>query len=253
MHHFSKHFLIVTLVIALFSSIGYANQVTLYGDASYPPYSYADNGKAAGIYTEIIKKAFDKIDGYEVAFEMLPWKRGISYVKEGTGLALFPPYFSQERTEWMTYSEPILPETIVVFGKKEKLEGKTKWPEDFFGSTVSLNSGFDPEGTGTKAFKDAIETGKIKLDDQGKDNLTNLKKLSIGRSDFYINDQLIDISEFPDIVRGIEINKNNGYLGFTKNTEKFPFIPDLLEKFNKAINEMKASGEIEKIIESHKK
>lgn len=230
-----------------------ATEVTLYGDNSYPPYSYLDNGKPAGVYVEIIEKAFAKIDGYEVTFSMVPWKRGIDYVKKGKGVALFPPYFSEDRVPWMLFSEPILPETVVVFGKPEKLEGKIKWPEDFFGSTVAMNSGYNPVSMGTQAFKDAIDAGKIKLDDQGQKNENNLKKLEKGRVDFYITDQMIDISAFKSIVRGIEANKNHGYLGFTKKQDKFSFIPDLKSKFDAVIKEMKASGEIDKIVNSYKK
>lgn len=244
----------IVLVCSLcFAGAAFSIEVTIYGDHSYPPYSYSDNKKPAGVYVEIIEKAFTRIEGYELTIEVVPWKRGIKYIKDGYGAALFPPYFSEERVPWMLFSEPILPETVVVFGKSEKLAGKTKWPEDFYGSTIGMNAGFGIVTMGTQAFKDAIDAGKIKLDAQGRKNIYNLKKLEMDRFDFYINDQMIDISEFKSITRGIEVTQNHGYLGFTRKQDDFPFIPDLKAKFDKVILDMKFSGEIGMIVNSYKK
>lgn len=231
-----------------------ATDVNIYCDNSYPPYSYQDsNKKAAGVYVEIMEKAFAKIEGYTLKMTPAPWKRGLKFLKDGKCVGLFPPYFSEERLSFMNFSEPILPETVVVFGTSEKLKGKTKWPEDFYGSTIGMNAGFGIATMGTQAFKDALDAGKMKLDDQGKQNENNLKKLEKGRVDFYINDQMVDISQYKSIVRGIPVSKNHGYLAFTKKEDKFPFIPDLKAKFDAVIKEMKASGEIDAIVKSYKK
>lgn len=240
------------LFVSVHAGAAFAQEVTILGDASYPPYSYSDKGKPAGVYVDILTKAFEKIDGYTLTLKMTPWKRAIEMVKTGRNIAFFPPYFSEERTQWTTFSEPILPETTIVFGTEEKLAGKTQWPEDFFGSKVGLNTGFSPVSQGTQAFKDAIDAGNITLDDKGQKNEHNLKKLAAGRLDFYINDQMIDISAFPSIKRGIAVNQNNGYLGFTKAGD-FPYLDDLKEKFDAVIKGMKASGEIDAIVKNYQK
>lgn len=113
-----------------------AKEVVLLGDDAYPPYSYLEDGVAKGVYVDVIRKVFDKIDGYEVKFDLKPWKRCIKYVKEGKNVGFFPPYFSEERNTWTEFSEPILEEQVVVYGKAEKLAGKTVWPNDFFGCLI---------------------------------------------------------------------------------------------------------------------
>lgn len=236
-------------------SAGAAEKVTIYGDDGYPPYSYLDSATNTpkGIYVEILQRAFAKMPEYEVEIKLYPWKRGLDMIQTGKGLAMFPPYFSEERSSWMDLSEPILAERIMVFGTAEKLKGKSKWPEDFYGSKIGLNAGFNPLSMGGKGFAEAIKEGKLILD-EGKDNETCLKKMSAGRSDFYINDQLVDISAFPDIKRSeIEANRNHGHLGFTKKTDGFPYLADFKTKFDKIIKEMKASGEIDKIFNAAKK
>ena len=228
-------------------------EITLFGDEGYPPYSYSEGDKAKGIYVEVLTKIFEKIEGYEVKFKMLPWKRCIKLVKDGKSIAFFPPYYTEERETWMVFSEPILQEQTIVFGKAEKLKGKTKWPEYFYNHTFGLNAGFNPEAMAGKKFSSAVQMGMIKIN-EAKNNESNLKKLAKDRLDFYINDKLIDISSFPDIKRGIVAKNNWGYLGFTrKDFEYSEYLNDFKIKFNKAVKKTKETDEIQKIINSYTK
>lgn len=156
----------------------------------------------------------------------------------------------------MTLSEPILEEKLVVFGKKSKFEGKAKWPDDFSGAKVGLNAGFDHAGLLGDAGAAAEKEGKIKID-EGPDSALNLKKLDMGRVDFYINDQLTDISSVAGgddpVVIGAEVGGQWGYLGYTQKTDAFPFAKDFQEKFNAVIKEMKESGRIAEIVKSYQK
>ena len=126
-------FLVLVLAIVLFgqSIVSAKQQMTIYGDGNYPPYSYEEDGQPKGIYVEILKSAFSKMTDYDVTINMVPWTRGLLYVKNGDVAALFPPYYVEERDPWMLFSEPILEEQVVIFGKSKNLKGKTKWPEDF--------------------------------------------------------------------------------------------------------------------------
>ena len=245
-------FILLVLVVYLFSqSFVFAKeQVIIYGDDNYPPYSFEKNREPKGIYVKVLKSAFSDMPDYNVTIKMVPWKRGLAYIKRGQGLALFPPYYSEKRKQWMLFSEPILKEQVIVFGTKEKLNGKAIWPEDFYGYKIGLNRGFGLYAVGGDKFGDACKAGKIKIQ-EANNNDQNLKKIKYGRIDFYINDRLIDISQYPSIKRGVVANINYGYLGFTKKNEIFSFKSDFIEKFNRSIKKMKESGEIKKIIETY--
>ena len=245
-------FLVSALVMVLLgqSTVFAKQQVIIYGDRNYPPYSYVKDGKPKGIYVEILESAFSKMSDYDVTIKMLPWKRGIEYVKQGKAVALFPPYYTEKRVPWMHYSEPILKEHIIVFGKSANIEGKTKWPEDFYGYMIGLNRGFNPYSMGGDKFGDACKTGKIRIDEANSTE-QNLKKLEMDRIEFYINDKLINISSYPLIKRGVIANTNYGYLGFTKKGENYKFLPDFKKKFDQIIRKMKASKEIEKIADNY--
>jgi polar amino acid transport system substrate-binding protein len=196
-----KIFLILIFLNSLF-----ANQtITLIGDKSYPPYSYEEDGKPKGVYVDIIKAAFKKIDGYDVEFEMLAWKRAMALVKKGNYIGYFPPYYTKERTKWSKYSEPILSEATIVFATKSTLDGKIKYPQDFYGMTLCTNRGFSLEATAGLEMKKAIKAKKIKHI-EANDNKACLNRVERGVVDFYINDQLIDISKFSKIQRVIIVN-----------------------------------------------
>lgn len=244
-------FTVMSLIFLLFStSASAAQKVTVYGDVSYPPYSYLDATKQpTGIYVEILSEVFAKMPEYEVTIKLVPWKNGLNKVETGRGLAMFAPYYNEERSAWMDLSEPILPEIIVVYGTEEKLQGKSKWPEDFYGSTIGLNSGFSPLSMGGKVLDEAFKSGKLTLDDGGKSNEISLKKLEAGRLDFYLNDRLIDISSTPTVKRSnIVVSENYGYVGFTRKADDFPYLIDFKSKFDKIIKEMKKSGAIDAIV-----
>ena len=246
-------FVLAAAFLIFVHGICFAKQnVVVVGDTSYPPYSYLEDGQAKGIYVDILEAAFAKMPDYDVEIKMLPWKNGMNSVKIGKHVAIFPPYFTEERLPWMLFSEPILKEEVVVFGKADKLDGKTNWPEDFYGSKIGLNQGFNPSSMGGEEFANAVKDGKISLEAVGN-NEQNLKKIKVGRIDFYLNDKMIDTSSFPLIKRGIVANLNNGYLGFTKSDANFKFIPDFKQQFDKIIKQMKESKEIDNIVNKYLK
>ena len=89
--------------------------VTVLCYASYPPYSYAENGAAKGLYSEILRAAFARMPGYRVSIRPVPWPRGLAALEKGTAFALFPPYHRPVERPWMDYSRPILEESVVAF------------------------------------------------------------------------------------------------------------------------------------------
>ena len=245
------------LMLLLINFIGHGivyarQQVTIYGDDNYPPYSFAENDQPKGIYFEVLKLVFAKMPDYAVQIKMISWKRGLSCIKRGACLAIFPPYFAEKRLSWMMLSEPILEEKVIVFGKAEKLKGKIKWPQDFLNYQIGLNNGFSPHALGGNAFGEAFEAGKVIIQ-EAKNNDHNLRKLEMGRIDFYLNDRLIDISKYPSVKRGIVTNVNYGHLGFTRKDENFKYLYDFKQKFNTIIKEVKATNQIEIIVKKYLK
>lgn len=241
---------IILLLFTLSSFLFAVEVVELAGDKSYPPYTYSENGIAKGIYVDIIKSAFSKLDGYDVKFKMMAYKKAISMTKKGKIIGFFPPYYSGRRATWTKFSEPILKETTIVFARDETLKGKNSFPKDFYGMTVCLNRGFGQEVMAGEKFTKAVKSKQIKLI-EANNNKDCLNRIKRKKADFYINDQLIDISGFDMIKKGMDVKSNAGHIGFTLKTKSYPFIQDLQKKFNKVIKQMKKSGEIDSIMKTY--
>lgn len=229
------------------------HEVVVYGDDGYPPYSYLKGEEMRGIYVDILREAFELMEGYQVEIKGLPWKRLIRDLEKGKILAGFPPYRSEARP-WMVYSEPILEEKVVVFGLKSRMEGRTRWPEDFYGLKVGLNDGFLHDALlGPEAAR-AVADGQLSVE-EAFDSSTNLKKLAIGRIDVYVNDRLTDISDFTSakdpVVIAADVVGQWGYLGFSSANDDFPYSDHFRRTFDGIIRDMRDSGRIEAIIREY--
>ncbi|MBN1971940.1 MAG: transporter substrate-binding domain-containing protein [Candidatus Delongbacteria bacterium] len=247
----------VLLVMLTFDGFG-KTSVTVYCDDSYSPYSYQEGSEARGIYVEILKKIFDKMDEYDVEIKANPWKRGLSYVETGKGFAIFPPYYNEDRAKWGIYSDPILEEEVVVCGMNGKQAKIENWPSDVHGKKFGLNNGFT---LGGKEFWDDVKAGKIIIE-EAKSNSMNLGKLNLGRVDYYMNDKYAILWELTKMKAQGEIpqntnadvlysvSKENGYLMFAKNGD-YPYRNDFIKKFNTVLNEMKNNGEITKVVSEY--
>jgi polar amino acid transport system substrate-binding protein len=233
--------------------------VTIYADAGYQPYSYADkHGEAAGLYTEIVKVAFSRMKGYRIKIKPVPWKRGMSMIQNGTAFALYPPYMNlkEEPGTW-PYSLPLFEEIVVAVCTREVArKARPHWPEDFYGLTIGNNAGFL---VGGDKFNDAVKAGKIKMEDAA-DTRTNILKLGMKRIDCYINDrisirltqnELVREGKLPAATLAVEsavIARERGFLGFTDRDQgRFPFKTDFVKQFDAVVYDMLRNGEVERI------
>lgn len=260
--------LIISILLGSFSLSGLAKQpVTIGFDDDYPPFAYLDSaGQPAGVYTEILKTAFAKLEGYDVTVTAFPWKRLMKMVETGAILGAYPPYYWPEKRPWMApYSEPILTERVVLYCNstrvdKETLSRNPEWPSSFHGLVIGNDTGFQTPG---QAFFDAVDEGKISVHEGSTKQ--NVKLLLLGRIDCYINGELsiqhmikkfVDYGDFVDesgkIYKALTIRENQGYVGYAQDAEAFPFKGDFVEQVDVILREMKASGEIERILDRYR-
>lgn len=252
--------LLASLLLSCSLSVRAADiPVTIYADAGYQPYSYADkHGEAAGLYAEIVKVALSRMKGYRVKIKPVPWKRGMSMIQNGTAFALYPPYMNlkEEPGTW-PYSLPLFEEIVVAVCTRDVArKPRPHWPEDFYGLTIGNNAGFL---VGGDKFNEAVKAGKIKMED-GADTRTNILKLGMKRIDCYINDrisirltqnELVREGRLPPSTLSVEtavIAREHGFLGYTDRDQgRFPFKTDFAKQFDAVVYDMLRNGEIERI------
>lgn len=258
MSGFTKWVMLGALLLA--GAVFAKTEVTVYCDEGYSPYSYSEGNQARGVYVDVLQKAFARMPDYNVKIVPSAWKRGMMYVENGEGFAIFPPYYREERTKFGIHSEPILSENVVAVSKPGLAKTVKKWPDDVYGKKVGINSGFS---TGGDAFFAAGKAGKITIE-EAKTNQMNVGKLNLDRIDFYVNDKIAILWEIKKMKLQNEltkdasfevacsISKEDGYLLFSKKGN-YPYRDDFIKKFNAVIVDMKAKGEIQKVIEDYVK
>ncbi|WP_028865689.1 substrate-binding periplasmic protein [Psychromonas aquimarina] len=253
------------LVIILIRPAAAEIKVTVYADDNYPPYSYLEKGQLKGIYSDIFRAAFDKMRGYKVTIEAVPWKRGLKLLENGKGFALYPPYFHALKRPYIwPYSLPVLDERVVVFCSEEILTHsiRNKWPEDYYGLTIGNNAGFN---LGGEKFWQAVKDKKINVY-EAKGNRENILMLALGRTDCYMNDRLSILWGLKKLkhqkvydeggihsrlLQGTTITIEQGFLGYTsRDNGKFVFKDDFKKKLDIIIYEMRKTGELQDIIDA---
>ena len=84
---------ILLALLLVNSSVLGKQPVLIYGDINYPPYSFYKEGRPEGIYVNTLRSAFARMPDYDVEIKMIPWKRGLEYVKKSEAVAMVPPYY----------------------------------------------------------------------------------------------------------------------------------------------------------------
>ncbi|MGH8353674.1 MAG: substrate-binding periplasmic protein, partial [Pseudomonas sp.] len=107
-------------------------------------YSYAENGQAMGLYSDILRAAFARMPAYRVEIRPVPWRRGLAEMAKGSAFALYPPYHRPLERPYIDYSRPILEEKVVVFVRASvaRTHRIDDFPAAYAGLRIGLNDGF---------------------------------------------------------------------------------------------------------------
>lgn len=239
--------------------------VTVLCDASYPPYSYAENGEAKGLYSDILRAAFARMPGYRVSIRPVPWPRGLAALEKGTAFALFPPYHRPVERPWMDYSRPILEESVVAFVRTELAQQRTidDFPGAYAGLRIGLNRGFNT--ITASSYKTMLAAGEV-TQSYATDSRTNLLQLRGKRIDVYINDRLSILWELQQmrneglffrsglnwLVEGPKLSSEHGHLGYTRiNEQAYPYKQDFMQQLDQALLALEQDGSITRLAQRY--
>ncbi|MGB4072798.1 substrate-binding periplasmic protein [Pseudomonas sp.] len=232
--------------------------VTVLCDASYPPYSYAENDEAKGLYSDILRAAFTRMPGYRVSIRPVPWPRGLAALEKGTAFALFPPYHRPVERPWMDYSRPILEESVVAFVRADLAQQRAivDFPAAYAGLRIGLNRGFNI--IAAPSYKTMLAAGQLQQS-YATDNRTNLLQLKRKRIDVFINDRLSILWELQQmrseglfatsglswLVEGPKLSSEHGHLGYTRiNQQAYPYKQDFMQRLDQALLSLEQDGSI---------
>ncbi|MFB9189134.1 substrate-binding periplasmic protein [Vibrio ostreicida] len=199
----------------------------------WPPF-IGEELEGFGQVGQTIKNVFS-VQGYQVEFHFLPWKRAYKKASAGEYAATAVWMFTQERTEHFMYSDPVAQEQFVFFHLKEEpfewqsladIQGKhlggglgysygNELDNMLSGNQISMNRVEGPE----KAFQ-LLKYRRVELVPEEKNiGLFTLNRLPLETQ------ALITYHPKPFLI-------NNSYLMFSK---AHPDGKKLLEIFNKGL------------------
>ena len=234
-----------------------ANTLTMATNAAFPPYEYIEGGKIVGIDAEIAAAIAEKL-GMELEIVDTEFDSIIAGVTTGKyDMGMAGMTVTEDRLKSVNFSETYAKGVQVVI-VKEDFEYESY--EDFY-------TGFDDEGNPTGAIDVKIgvqqgTTGDIYASDKpekwgfGEENVTRYKTgsdavqaLVAGKVDCVIIDNE-PAKNFVASNEGLKIldaayAEEDYAIAIAKDNE------DLLEKINKALDELTKDGTVAKIVEKY--
>jgi polar amino acid transport system substrate-binding protein len=236
-------------ILLLFSVAAQAAGLQIITENS-PPLNYTDDGtdsgKPLGQAVDIVKEIQKRL-GDTTPIEVMPWARGYDLAQKDPGVMLFSTTRTPAREALFQWVGPVGTNEWVFIAKK--------------GSPITINSLDDAKKVGSiGAYKNDAREQFLK--DQGFANLdsaddpaTIMKKVLSDRNDLWLTDkdeykvtaknQHVDPSELTPL---FTVKKTELYMAFSKATPA-----DVVQKWQKAYDDMKADGALDKIMAANAK
>ena len=261
MDNITKNIRILMLILSTiyFQSISiyaFADEyIRFVGIADQIPYSFEENGKITGIDYDFFSEISKRL-GFTARIDLVPFIRGLNYMKNGTADGILQIYYKKEREDYLIYSEfPIHYSSINIFVKKGS-EFIYNNIEDLYGKKVGNHSGFFV----SHEFMQAAKEKKILLE-EARTTEMNLMKLESGRIDCFVANPdtvLFNIKKFGFTGKMVGlptplVPKKEVYLGLSKNGKNVKDKHDFIKSINIVMKEIIEDGTYERILNKYLK
>ncbi len=200
----------------------------------------ADEEKRGGGLAEITSEAFKRV-GYQTEIHFVPWARALQGTIVGHYEVLLAPYYKEERTKHLSYTDPIGKVEVYFWKKREraiayaKLDDMKPYLIGFIRAS-SVSAEFD------KAMESSLRMSYVRAPEM------NIQHLLTGRIDVFVEKkQQVDFllrSKFPEQAEHIVPLGPPLKVGefFNAVSKAAPRHDKLLEDFNRGLKMIKADG-----------
>ncbi|ODS24267.1 hypothetical protein AB835_04355 [Candidatus Endobugula sertula] len=236
----------LTMLFLIFSHLAIAEEVITLTSDPYPPYLEfnKDTGTASGVVVDTLGKIFANIPGVKLEYKLLPWERALSSVANGDVDGIPQLSFTEERLEHYVFTDTYLTGKLNLYYKSDKYPNGIDWNElkDLSGYSIGAINGYNYGDV----WNEAEKNGHIKVH-----RVLNperlLKFLMGGRADLVlVNDQVANLMAkklgFSDKITPVSkpVKTYIWHMAFSKKSDA----KNHVDAINKAIKELKASGEL---------
>lgn len=234
------------MLIALTTGATAASESVRLATLNWSPY-IGENLQAEGYAAEVIRTAMNR-SGYSVKFHYMPWGRAVDTVLKGGYDGLCPAYYTKERAEKFSMSEPF-PGGPLVFAKRKGKRIDYASLRDLVPYKIAVCRGY----ANTEEFDNAEYLQKsFTIDDR-----TGYRRLLFGRVDLWLSDKFVAqytmskhlpkrANEVTFIKRPLAVK--NLYVAFSKSKPNYNV---LTKAFNAGLEGVLTDGTLEKILRRH--
>ncbi|WP_147822627.1 substrate-binding periplasmic protein [Salidesulfovibrio onnuriiensis] len=237
--------LLLALLCGALAAPALAGQPLVLATMNWPPF-YGEDLPKNGFYAEISRRVFARA-GYDMKLDFVPWNRAITLAMHGVYDGLLGAYYSDERAIEMIYTDEVAPSEEVFIQKRGRgiaYDGPESIRPFLVGVLRGGVQGQDLE---------ALEINAV----PAVDHVINLRKLYVGRIDLV----LMGRQEFYSLVRESEYVRTREqdfeilrppfkvYGLFNPISRRMPGAREVVAGFNKALEEMRADGTYDAILE----
>ncbi|HEY8026830.1 MAG TPA: transporter substrate-binding domain-containing protein [Burkholderiaceae bacterium] len=216
-------------------------ETVTFATTEFPPYIIKQGDHLTGFEVEFVRAICKRL-GVEPEFTILPWSRALEYTKSGKVDGLLTPVYSEDRAEFIYFTEqPLGRERISIMslpGAAIKAKSLGDLKEELVGTVLGYSYG--------KEFDDYRELRKV----ESYTNESLLKALNLGRykvivSDEYVINYVARQLGQADLEIVLNLKDNPKYLGFSKAIG--PRGQALAKRFSQAIHDLQQDGTMDKI------
>jgi polar amino acid transport system substrate-binding protein len=238
LHFKTKHCVPALVLVASLHVFGSDAPPVVCVDAANPPFMSLVNGKAAGLYPTLIDTAL-QVSGIGAKLDARPWKRCIAELDDAK-VGVGGIYKNQDRIQKYDFSEAIFVEKMAVYFHASR-------PIEFTGiaSLAGKRVGVVRGWSYGDEFDKAVKDGKISVEEVASDD-QNFQKLAARRLDVVLAIEeagaaMLKTNLSADVQKSPRyLFENPTYLAFHKRADR----KTTLEKFNRAITQMKKTGQL---------
>ena len=236
------------LILAFnFPVIAQVKQVIQFAESPWPPFVVGEadaNTKAEGPVVDLVRRIFSHIDSVEPEFEMLPWKRVLAELENGSKDAVSFLQYTPARAQFLDYTHALFSSQSMFFYSKKKYPAGIHWSklEDLSNYQIGLVADYAASTRLDKAIAEGVDLNLQRIVGTDKQLFQMLQKQRIDLfvCNVDVGNEIIQQMGWQNEIGMVEkpIQSVEFYMAFSKKQ----YHQKLIEKINIILAELKSEG-----------